>query len=89
VGTFEASRPGGSPAKAAAYFDRAAAAAGGGNAGVFVARAEAIALPAGDRPAFEALLRQAIAVASTRRDLQNEVMRERAQWLLATADDLF
>ena len=89
MGTFEAARPGGSSARAAAYFDRAIAAGGGRNAGVFVARAEAIAMPAGDRAAFDALLRQALAAAVNRRDLQNEVMRERAQWLLDTADDFF
>jgi hypothetical protein len=89
MGTFESARPGGSSARAAAYFDRAIAAGAGRNAGVFVARAEAIALPAGDRAAFDALLRQALAAGMIRRDLQNEVMRERAQWLLDTADDLF
>lgn len=89
MGTFEAARPGGSSAQAAAYFDRAIAASGNKNAGVFVARAEAIALPAGDRAAFEALLREALVAGTNRRNLQNEVMRERAQWLLDTAADLF
>ena len=89
MGTFEAARLGGSGTQAAAYFDRASAAGGGRNAAVFVARAEAIALPAGDRAAFEALLRQALTTATNRRDLQNAVMRERAQWLLDTVDDLF
>ncbi len=89
MGTFEAARPGGSPARAAAYFDRAATGGAGKNAGVFVARAEAIALPAGDRGAFEALLREALTTATNRHDLQNAVMRERAQWLLDTAGDLF
>ena len=36
-----------------------------------------------------ALLRQALQVSAEHRNLPNEVMRERAQWLLATADDLF
>jgi TRAP transporter T-component len=89
MGSFEAGRPGGSAKQAAAYFDRAVTAGGGKNAGVFVARAEGIALPAGDRAAFEALLREALAAAANRRDLQNAVMAERAQWLLDTADDLF
>jgi len=35
------------------------------------------------------LLRQALAAAKLKPDLQNEVMRERAQWLLESADDLF
>ena len=51
--------------------------------------AESIALPANDRKAFEALLRQALDIAAKRRDLQNGVMRERAQWLLDTAEDRF
>ncbi len=89
MGSFEAARPGGSAAQALAYFDRAIAAGAGRNAGAFVAKAEGVALPASDRLAFEALLRQALAASDARRDLQNEVMRERAQWLLDSADDLF
>jgi hypothetical protein len=89
MGSFEAARPGGSQAQAAAYFDRAIALGAGRNAGPLVAKAEGIALPAGDRAAFEALLRQALAASKVRRDLANEVMRERAQWLLESADDLF
>jgi hypothetical protein len=46
-------------------------------------------LPAQDQKQFEQLLLQAIAVSQQHRSLQNEVMRERAQWLLATMDDLF
>lgn len=89
MGSFEAARVGGSAADAAKYFERAAGAAGDRNAGVFVARAEALALPAGDRADFEALLRRALAVSDGRNDLRNAVMRERAQWLLDSADDLF
>ncbi len=89
MGTLEASRPNGSSARAVNYFDRAIAAGGGKNAGIFVAKAEAIAQPAGDRAAFEALLQQSLAAAANRRDLPNEVMRERAQWLLESAGDLF
>jgi len=89
MGTFEAARPGGSSTRAAAYFDQAIAAGGGRNAGAYVAKAEGIALPAADRRAFEALLRQALDAARAQRDLSNEVVRERAQWLLDSADDLF
>jgi predicted anti-sigma-YlaC factor YlaD len=89
LGTLEASRPGGSPEKAAEYFARSAQAGAGRSAGVFVAEAEALALPGGDRPRFEALLRQALLVAQAHRNLSNEVMRERAQWLLNTIDDRF
>jgi predicted anti-sigma-YlaC factor YlaD len=89
LGTLEAARPGGSPAQASAYFERASAAGAGRNAGVLVAQAEALAQPAGDRAAFEALLRAALAAAAARPDLANAVMRERALWLLGQADDLF
>ena len=89
MGTLEAARPGGSLAQAQTYFALSQAAAAGRSAGVFVSQAEAIALPAGDRVHFEALLRQALFVSDVQRDLGNQAMRQRAQWLLATADDLF
>jgi hypothetical protein len=89
MGSFEAARPGGSRTAAAIFFDAAIRAGGGLNAGPFVARAEALAQPAGDRAAFESLLREAVAAADRRRDLGNEVMRERALWLLETIDDRF
>lgn len=89
MGLFETARPGGSPSLAVGYFDRAIQLGAGRNAGAFVAKAENIALPAGDRAGFDALLRQALAAAAVRRDLQNQAMRERAAWLLETADDLF
>ena len=89
MGHFEAARPGGSVAKATAYFDEAIALAAGQQAGPLVAKAEAIAQAAGDRVAFEALLRQALEAGAQRKDLANQVMRLRAQWLLDSADDLF
>ncbi|MCX7258284.1 MAG: TRAP transporter TatT component family protein [Polaromonas sp.] len=89
MGSFEAARPGGSAQQASRYFDQAIAIGGAKSAGTFVAKAESIALPAGDRPAFEALLQQALSASAARRDLPNEVMRERAQWLLDSANDLF
>jgi len=89
MGTFEASRPGGSKAHASLYFDQAIAHSGGKNAGVFVAKAEAIALPAGDKPAFETLLKRALVASELQPNLSNMVMRERAMWLLETVDDLF
>jgi hypothetical protein len=54
-----------------------------------VAQAEALALPAGDRAAFEGLLHTALEIAAAHRGLANEVMRARAQWLLDTAEDRF
>jgi predicted anti-sigma-YlaC factor YlaD len=89
MGSFEAARPGGSSAKAAAFFDQAFALSGGQSPGPLVAKAEAIAQAAGDRPAFEALLKQALAVSAGRTDLSSQIMRQRAQWLLDSADDLF
>ncbi len=89
MGSLEAARPGGSRQQAEEYFDRAIAIGAGKNAGTYVAKAEGVAQPAGDKARFEALLRQALAASLAHRDLSNAVMRERAQWLLDGADDLF
>ncbi len=89
MGTLEAARPGGNAAHASRYFDRAEEISGGRDPGIWVARAESLALPAGDRTAFEALLRRALAVEPPQRDLNTEVMKQRAAWLLATIDDRF
>ena len=89
MGNFEAARPGGSMTKAAAYFDEAIQAGGGQNPGPLVAKAEAIAQPTGDRTAFEALLQKALSVSAKRYDLTSQIMRQRAQWLLDSVDDLF
>jgi predicted anti-sigma-YlaC factor YlaD len=89
MGSFEGARPGGSRQQALAYFDQAIAAGAGKNASALVAKAEGIALPVGDRATFEALLRQAIAISELKKNVANEVMRARAQWLLESADDLF
>jgi hypothetical protein len=87
LGTLEASRPGGSMQRAESFFNQAIEAGGARYAGALVGRAEALAQPAGDRAAFEALLRQALAVPG--QSLGNQLMRQRAQWLLDSADDLF
>lgn len=92
MGSFEAGRPDGSPARALAYFDDAIRLSGGRSAGALVAKAEGIAQPAGDKEAFLALLRQAEAIKDapgSPRALTNEVMRRRARWLIDNADDLF
>lgn len=89
MGSFENARPGGSSETARQYFDRAIDLGAGRNAGVYVAKAEGVALPAGDRGLFESLLRQAIAVRDAHRTLNNEALAERAQWLLDTAEDRF
>lgn len=89
MGSFEVARPGGSRPQALVYFDQAIVLGVGQNAGAFVAKAEGVALAGGDRAGFESLLRQALLASETRHDLSNQVMRERALWLLETADDLF
>lgn len=89
VAQFELARPGGTAAGAERYLARADSASGTPAPATLVTRAESLALPAGDREAYERLLRQAIAAATPRRDLASQVMRERAQWLLDTADDRF
>jgi predicted anti-sigma-YlaC factor YlaD len=89
MANFEAARPGGSRDTALHYFDQAIQLGGERNAGPLVAKAEGVALPAGDRAAFDALLAQAQAVGRAHPTLQNAVALERARWLLATADDLF
>ncbi|NVO04477.1 MAG: hypothetical protein HXX19_00175 [Rhodoferax sp.] len=89
MASFESARPGGSAAQALRYFDQAIALGGKTSAGPLVGKAEGVALPAGDRTAFDALLLQALAVTAAHPGLQNSVMRERALWLQAHADDLF
>lgn len=87
LASFEASRPGGNASEAERLFDQAEALGAGRQAGVYVARAEALA--GTDRAAFERLLHQALQAAEAQPDLANLLMRERAQWLLDTADDRF
>ena len=89
MGTLEASRPGGSPGKAADYFDQGLKMAGERNAAIHVAMAETLALPSGDRKRFEALLKKAIEISDKVPTLGNQVMKDRAQWLLDTADERF
>ena len=92
MGSFEMARPGGTRARAEAYFDEALRLGQGRSAGAFVAKAEGIAQPAGDKAAFLDLLNQAVAVTDAPGSplaLSNEVMRRRARWLIESADDLF
>jgi len=89
MGTLESARPGGNLAQARAYFNRALAASQGRSAAVLTAMAESLAQPAGDRQAYADLLQQALAQDTAPRDLDGQVMRLRAQWLLDTIDDRF
>ena len=89
MGTFEASRPGGSMVLAEKYFNQAIAQSKGESAGPWVAKAEVIALKKQDQKVFIQWLNEALQIAKTHRNLENEVMRERAMWLLDMVDDLF
>ena len=89
MGTFEASRPGGSIALAEKYFNQAIAQSNGESAGPWVAKAESIALKKQDKEVFAQWLNEALRIAKTHRNLENEVMRERATWLIEITDDLF
>jgi predicted anti-sigma-YlaC factor YlaD len=89
MGTLEAARPGGAPARALTYFDQALQLGQGRAAGALLAKAEGWAQPAGDKAAFAALLGEALAVSARHPSLANDVARRRAQWLLDQIDDLF
>ncbi len=89
MGTFEAASPGGSLALAEKYFDQAIAQSKGQSAGPWVAKAESIAMAKQDAALFAQWLKEAIRISAAHRNLENEVMRARAAWLLETMDDLF
>jgi predicted anti-sigma-YlaC factor YlaD len=89
MGSFESAQPGGSLAKATQYFDASISISQGKNASPYIAKAESISVPQGQREAYEALLKKAIETSDKYPDLSNQLMRERAQWLLRTAEDLF
>lgn len=89
MATLEAARPGGSLQQTSVYAEQAIAYAKGQSAGVLVTKAETVALPKHDLVLFESLLHDALAISQTHRSLENEVMRQRALWLLDQVDDLF
>ena len=89
MGTLEAARPGGSPARALVFFDQALQLGQGREAGAPLAKAEGWAQPAGDKAAFAALLDEALAISTRHPSLANDAARRRAQWLLDQIDDLF
>lgn len=94
LGTWEAGHAaaGGSLPKAQQHFERARQLAVAPRASIFVAMAEGLAVPAQNRKAFEAQLREALAVdvaKSPTRRLANLIAQRRAQWLLGRAEDLF
>ena len=89
LATLEAARPGGDRQQAIRWFDQAIAQSAGRNPAAYVPKAEGIALPAGDRAEFEALLNKALAVTPEKPGLQDLLMQRRARWLLEQAPDLF
>jgi predicted anti-sigma-YlaC factor YlaD len=74
------------------HYERALTLSQGRRASVYVAYAEAAALPNQDRDEFTALLHQALAVdpdADPEHRLLTVIAQRRARWLLARLDDLF
>lgn len=83
---------GGSPERARSHFERAVALSEGAAAGPYVSYAHAVAKPAGDRDAFVALLRDALAVDPTRdqsQRLANEIAMRRARFGLEHVNEWF
>jgi predicted anti-sigma-YlaC factor YlaD len=90
---WAAARPGGGePGELRDHYERALALSKGQRASVYVAYAEAVALPRQDRTAFVALLEKALAVdpdADPEHRLLNLIAQRRARWLLEHLDALF
>ena len=91
---YEAGRSsvGGSVARARNHLNRALELAQGRRAWPYVTFAESASVGAQDRPEFEGLLRQALAVDPNRdpgQRLANLLAQRRAHWLLSRADELF
>ena len=90
--SYEASRPGGSVARAREHFARARELANGERASIFVALAENVSVQQQDLAEFQSLLDQALAVDADRAPqnrLTNVLAQRRAQWLREHAADLF
>lgn len=90
---LESSLPaGGDPEVMERSFRRALELSGGARAGLFVTYAEAVAVPAQDRPLFDEMLGRALAVDPDEHEadrLLNHLARRRALWLQSRVDDLF
>ena len=74
------------------HYDRALQLSNGSRAGLHIAFAEAVAVPAQDRSRFVDLLERALAVdvnADPSERLLNVIAQERARWLLGRVDELF
>jgi predicted anti-sigma-YlaC factor YlaD len=74
------------------HYERALQLSGGQRAGLFVAYAEAVAIPAQKREQFQELIERALAVNPDSRPidrLANLLAQRRARWLLDRIDELF
>lgn len=74
-----------------AHYARALTLSRGRSAGLFVAYAEAVSLPAQDKPEFRAMLERALAIDADEQPqdrLATLVSQRRARWLLGRIDDL-
>lgn len=90
--SYEASRPGGSVARAREHYARAEALAQGQRASVYVSLAEGVSVQEQNLAEFQALLAKAQAVDTNRAPqnrLVNVLSQRRAQWLREHAGDLF
>jgi predicted anti-sigma-YlaC factor YlaD len=90
--SYEASRPGGSVARAREHFARAQELAQGERASLFVSLAENVSVQEQNLAEFQSLLGQAQAVDLSRTPqnrLANVLAQRRAQWLLEHVADLF
>ena len=89
------SEPGPEPeriARARRHFERALELSAGTQAAPYVAYAEAVSVPAGNRSEFAALLERALAIdldAAPGERLANALFQRRARWLRSRTDQLF
>ena len=90
---LEAAKPaGGDPELVEGSFRRALALSSGESAGLYVAYAEAAAVPAQNRALFNEMLEKALAIDADEFEeyrLLNHIAQRRARWLQSRADDLF
>ncbi len=91
--SFEAAKPGDPDVEAIRkHYERALQLTNGQRAGLYVAYAEAVAIPKQNREQFQELIQKALAVnpdAQPENRLVNLLARRRAEWLLQRIDELF
>ncbi len=93
--TYEMTKTGGDPPpeeRARTHFAKAVALSDGLSAGPYLSLAESVSVPNQDRPEFERLLNQALAIDPDAREdwrLVNLILQDRARWLLDRSDRLF